>query len=305
MVDRRQAIFTFGGLLIATSVGALPACSAKQRSNKDISLAAVRDRLAEIEAANGGRLGVAVLDTVTGASISYRGNERFPMCSTFKFLLAGAMLDRCDKGLERLDRVIAFKASDLVEHSPVTEKFVGEPGMAIGALCEATMTTSDNTAANLLLAALGGPQAVTAFVRTIDDPYTRLDRIEPWLNDVPPGDLRDTTTPLAMLGNLDRLLIRSTLRPASRKLLTDWLVANQTGDTRLRAGLPAEWRVGDKTGTWHTDTVNDIGIIWPTGRPPILVTSYLAGSNKPLDANNAVHAEVGRAIAEAVQSDSG
>lgn len=305
MMGRRRAIFTLGGGLIgAAMLGRVP-LSAKPAEIKAFSGNAFRNRIAALETENGGRLGVGIVDTASGARFTHRGEERFPMCSTFKFLLAAATLARCDKGLERLDRRITFTAADLVSHSPVTKDHVGGVGMTVAELCEATMTTSDNAAANLLLIALDGPKGFNAFVRTLGDRHTRIDRIEPWLNEALPGDLRDTTTPLAMLGNLHRLLIRSPLTPASRDLLTGWLIANKTGDTRLRAGVPADWRVGDKTGAGERGTVNDIGILWPAGRAPILVASYLTGSPKSFEVNSAVHAAVARAITDAVGSGKG
>lgn len=255
--------------------------------------------LARIEAGSGGRLGVAVLDGTTGERAGHRADERFPLCSTFKLLAAAAVLARVDAGRERLDRRVVFARSDLVTYSPVTERRVGE-GMALDEVCEAAMTLSDNTAGNLLLAALGGPAGLTAALRTLGDGVTRLDRIEPDLNEALPDDPRDTTTPAAMLANLDRLLLGDALTPASRERLTGWLVANRTGDARLRAGLPREWRVGEKTGTGERGTTNDAGLAWPPGRGPVLVAAYLTGTAAPIDARNATLADVGRAVAAAL-----
>ena len=254
--------------------------------------------IAALEARSGGRLGVAALDTQTGAAFAHRGDERFPMCSTFKALVAGLVLARVDQGRERLDRRIRYGRDVLITHSPATEKHVGE-GMTVGALCEATVTLSDNAAANLLLDTFGGPPALTAFVRTLGDKVTRLDRREPELNIVKPGDQRDTTSPRAMLGSLRALTLGTALSPASRQQLAAWLVANQTGDKRLRAGLPAGWKVGDKTGSWGDGkggTTNDIAVIWPPGRAPILITAYLNGSTLPDDQRSAVIAEVARIV---------
>ncbi|RJF85864.1 class A beta-lactamase [Sphingomonas cavernae] len=302
MIERRQAMLTLGSALIVTTLAGVPGLSAKSRNSVNLFDDPFARRIAALEAANGGRLGVAVLDTSSGARFSHRGDERFPMCSTFKFLLAAATLARVDRGQEKFDRRIRYAADQIVTHSPVTSEHVGAPGLTVGELCAATMTTSDNTAANLLLTALGGPTAFNAFARNLGDRYTRIDRIEPWLNEAMPGDLRDTTTPAAMLGNLRRLLTRSTLTPGSRDILIGWLVANQTGGTRLRAGVPADWRVGDKTGAGERGTVNDIGILWPAGRAPILVASYLTASPLPFETNSAVHADVARAIAQAVSA---
>nr|6TY6_A Chain A, Beta lactamase (GNCA4-2) [synthetic construct]6TY6_B Chain B, Beta lactamase (GNCA4-2) [synthetic construct]6TY6_C Chain C, Beta lactamase (GNCA4-2) [synthetic construct] len=260
--------------------------------------AALSEQLAELEKRSGGRLGVAVLDTATGRRFGYRGDERFPMCSTFKALLAAAVLARVDQGKENLDRRITYGKEDLVDYSPVTEKHVGD-GMTVAELCEAAITYSDNTAANLLLEALGGPAALTAFLRSIGDNVTRLDRWEPELNTAAPGDPRDTTTPAAMAATLRTLLLGDVLSPASRQQLVDWLIANKTGDKRLRAGLPADDRVGDKTGTGEHGTTNDIAVVWPPNRAPIFLAVYLTESQVDADARDAVIAEVARLVVAA------
>ncbi|KND61607.1 Beta-lactamase [Candidatus Burkholderia verschuerenii] len=236
---------------------------------------AIEHQFASIESETGGRLGVAILDTASGTHYAYRANERFPMCSTFKFLLAAAILERQDRAEESLDRRIAFTKDDVVANSPVSGPRAGGAGMTVAELCEAAITRSDNTAANLLLASIGGPTALTAFARQIGDRTTRLDRIEPALNEAIDGDLRDTTTPSAMLTDMREILLSQRLSSSSRDRLVAWLVANQTGGTRLRAGLPSNWRIGDKTGTGEQGTANDIAIVWPTGRAPILVAAYL------------------------------
>lgn len=259
---------------------------------------AAEDEFAALEAAHGGRLGVAVLDTGTGRRMSHRADARFAMCSTFKLLASAAVLHRIDKSEERSDRVIPYAKEDLFFYSPVTEKHVGE-GMTVAALCEAAVSQSDNTAANLLLASMGGPPAVTRFARSLGDLVTRLDRVETALNDVPPGDTRDTTTPNATLGDMRKILLGDALSDAWRAQLIKWLKNCQTGAHRLRAGLPADWEEGDKTGTWDGDNneANDIAILWPPGRKPVLVTAYYAGSKETGAARDAVLAEVGRIVA--------
>jgi beta-lactamase class A len=249
--------------------------------------------LAELERRNGGRLGVAALDTATGQRLGHRADERFPMCSTFKFLAAAFVLGRVDRGEERLDRRVVFSEADLVTYSPVTKNGVGPAGMSVAELCEAAVTLSDNTAGNLLLASFGGPLALTGFTRTLGDELTRLDRIETALNEATPGDPRDTTAPAAMLGDMQRLLVGDALTAVSREHLVGWLLACKTGAKRLRAGFPADWRVGDKTGGGH-GTANDIAIAWPSGRAPILVAAYYTESTISDDARNAVIAEAGR-----------
>lgn len=250
--------------------------------------------LRELERRNGGRLGVAMLDTADGRRVVYRGDERFPMCSTFKFLAAALMLARIDRGEEQLDRRVVFSESDIVTYSPATKEYAGPNGMTVEAICAAAMTLSDNTAGNLMLASFGGPPGLTAFVRTLGDPVTRLDRIETALNEGTPGDPRDTTSPLAMLGTMHRLVAGDVLSAASRERLIGWLVANKTGDKRLRAGMPRSWRIGDKTGTGGNGSANDIAVAWPPGRAPVFVTVYYTGSTISDEARSAVIADAGR-----------
>ena len=260
----------------------------------------VRAELAALERASGGRLGVHILDTATGAESGHRANERFPMCSTFKLLAAALVLSRVDQGQATLAQRVAFGKADLVGWSPVTERHLGGGGLSLGELCEATLTTSDNTAANLILAQHGGPAAVTAFVRHLGDTVTRLDRNEPSLNRWHPGELRDTTTPRAMLQTLHRLVLGTALMPASRAQLQRWLVANTTGGDRLRAGLPPAWRVGDKTGTGNGGISNDVAVVWPFGHAPLLVTAYLSQCPADGPARDVVLARVGRLLLNVV-----
>jgi beta-lactamase class A len=253
--------------------------------------------LARIEDDSGGRLGVAVLDTGSGATVEHRGNERFPMCSTFKLVASAAVLKRADQGQERLDRRITFAAGDIVVNSPVTKERVGGIGMTLAEICEAAMTMSDNTAGNLILTALSGPAGFTAYTRSLGDSVSRLDRIEPELNEALPDDPRDTTTPLAMLGNVQKLVLGDALSATSKEQLTKWMLGNKTGDTRLRAQLPAGWRTGDKTGAGDRGTNNDVGVLWPPEGKPIVVTAYLTGTTAAVEKRNATLAAVGRAIA--------
>jgi beta-lactamase class A len=255
--------------------------------------------LAAIETRSRGRLGCATLDLSSGKRDGQHMNERFPMCSTFKFLAAALVLKRCDQDKEDLNRRVTYTRSDLLSYAPVTQQHVND-GMTVGQLCEAAVTLSDNTAANLLLTSIGGPSGLTAFLRSIGDTTTRLDRTEPALNECTPGDPRDTTTPAAMLENLHRILFGDVLNFSCRALLTNWMMGNKTGDARLRAGMPHAWRAADKTGTGDHGTTNDIAALWPPHRSPILVTTYLTQS--PLDDNgrNTILADVGRALAATI-----
>lgn len=258
------------------------------------ALDSVGAQLAMLERRHGGRLGVAILDTGSGRRESYRDDERFLMCSTFKLLLASAVLQRVDAGKEQLDRRIVFGKDVLLEYAPVAKQHVGPPGMTVSELCAAAITLSDNTAANLLLKEVGGPQAVTAYARNLGDKFTLLDRYEPALNPY------DMTTPKAMLADMQQLLLGDRLFRSSRELLIRWLVACQTGLRSLRAGIPKEWRVGDKTGQWDGNGAganNDIAIVWPPNRKPLLVTAYYMNHTTDPSTRKAVLADVGRIVA--------
>lgn len=279
----------------------ISACTQKtwgsQAVADDVQALRFRESVQQIEQRSAGRLGVAVRDTQTGREWAYRGDERFPMCSTFKLQLAAAVLQRVDQGRETLAARIAVTPSDLVAYSPVTQPRVNGEPMSLAELCEAAVTLSDNAAANLLLTRLGGPQQLTAFVRGLGDVHTRFDRNEPTLNEALPGDPRDTTTPVAMLESMARVTLGDGLSPASKAQLVRWLQANKTGDRRLRALLPAGWQVGDKTGSGERGTHNDIGLLWPPVGAPLLVTAYLTGSTADMQTRDRAHAEVGRLAA--------
>ena len=259
----------------------------------------VAARLAALERRHGGRLGAAILDTGDGRRYGHRADERFLMCSTHKVLTVGAVLARVDRGAERLDRRVAFGRDAVLSWAPVTGRRTGAPGMSVAELCEAAITVSDNTADNLLLQSLGGPAAVTAFARRLGDPLTRLDRTEPELNVGSPGDLRDTTTPDAMLGGLRALLLGDALSAASRDRLAAWMRATRTGLDKLRAGIPGGWHAGDKTGSGPHGEANDIAIFWPARRRPLLVTAYYVNPAASGAERGTVLAEVGRIAASA------
>lgn len=247
----------------------------------------------------GARIGVQLIDPVSGRNAGWRAAERFAMCSTFKLLLAGMVLWRIDQRREHPAREIAIPASGILPNSPVTAALAG--GMlSVAALCEAAVTRSDNSAANLLLDTVGGPSGLTAFLRTTGDAVTRLDRIETDLNDATPGDPRDTTTPAAMLETLRRLTFGSVLSAASRRQLIAWLRANTTGTEKLKKGLPPGWTIGDKTGAGGHNSNNEVALIWPAGRDParpvFAVVFITGGSGDDPLARNPVHATIGTMI---------
>jgi beta-lactamase class A len=258
--------------------------------------AAVEDSLSALEAKSGGRLGVAILDTQSGRSLNHRADERFAMCSTFKLMLAAAVLARVETGKEQGDRVIRYGKSDLLTHSPVTEKHLSS-GVSVETLCTAVVRDSDNTGANLLLQTLGGPAGWTSFVRQIGDETSRLDRMELALNSAIPGDARDTTTPAAMLQDLQKVLLGDVLSARSRRFLIDAMATSPSGLKRLRAGLPKDWLAADKTGTGFKGPCNDIGIFTPPGRAPVLACAYLTDATVANAEQEAVLADIGRLIA--------
>ncbi|GAA3223940.1 MAB family class A beta-lactamase [Pseudonocardia petroleophila] len=247
--------------------------------------------LIALEGRSGGRLGVHVLDTGTGATVSHRGRERFLMASTAKLPLTAAVLDRATNEPALLDRLVRYGPEALLEYAPVTTQNVAT-GMTVADLCDAALTVSDNTAANLLLDLLGGPAAVTTFVRGLGDPTTRFDRTEPELNvSTSPDDERDTTTPAAIVGIIRAVTLSDGLAPAGRDRLTAWLVASTTGDATIRAGIPAGWAVGDKTGTGAQGERNDVGIILPPDRAPLVLAVFTDPDDPDSTAGNATIAE--------------
>lgn len=266
--------------------------------------------MAELEVKAGGRLGSFMLDTASGKSTGYRHDELFGMCSTFKLTLAAAVLEAGQRGTVDSSKMLAFTKADIVANSPAANANLDKGAMSMLAMAEAIQKTSDNTAANLLIREFGGPEAVTRTFRSWGDNVTRLDRYEPAMNNVPLGEVRDTTSPRAFAQTMARLLSTdSILQSAARERLIQWMIDTKTGSERIRAGLPTSWRAGDKTGTgWgstYNNKTNDVAIFWPPARPPVIVTAYYEADGRYdeiRDADQAVLAEVGRiAAAQAVQ----
>jgi len=252
-----------------------------------------------IETKSGGELGVAVLDTGTNQVVGHRLDERFALCSTFKALAIAFVLARVDQGKEQLDRRVDFSEQDLVLPYKATKPHVGPEGMTIDELCKAAAIYSDSTAANLLLASFGGPAELTDYLRSIGDNVTRVDNVEPKLNIVKPGELHDTTSPRAMAETMKRIILGDMLSPRSRGLLTDWLVNGQDAATqRLRKGVPAGWRIANKPGTWKGISTNDVGVIWPPHRPPVVVAAYLSHAPGSIESQEAVLADVARCVCD-------
>jgi beta-lactamase class A len=256
--------------------------------------------LAAYERETGGRIGVHAENISTGARIVWRADERFVMCSTFKASLAAFVLARVDNREDRLDDMVAYGPTDLLDYAPVAKQNLAQGAMqgamSVSDMCKAIVELSDNTCANLLLARVGGPAALTEFWRRAGDSVSRLDHNEPELNRSPPGDPHDTTTPSAMAGNLRRFLLGTVLSPGSRQHLTEWMVGCKTGNNRLRAGLPDGWKVGDKTGNNGKDASGDLAIAWPNSGGPVLVSAYTQGGSPTAAQFEAVFKEIGAMV---------
>ncbi|MEU7484318.1 class A beta-lactamase [Streptomyces sp. NPDC042319] len=258
-------------------------------------------QLQALEEQYAARLGVFARNMATGRTVRYRADERFPMCSVFKGLAAGAVLRDLDHDGEFLARRIHYTRSEVEKagHTPVTgkpENLAG--GMTVGELCAATVGESDNAAANLLLRELGGPTAITRFCRSVGDGVTRLDRWEPELNSAEPWRRTDITSPRAVGTTYARLLLGRALTRPDRERLTGWLVANTTNTERFRAGLPADWVLADKTGGGSDYGVaNDVGVVWPPHGAP-LALSVLSTTYDPAGpAKNPMVAKVAELVA--------
>lgn len=274
--------------VLLAAAGAIAAASAQAAPGDRIVAAAQAT-----EKALGARVGVAVIDMADGASWTYKARERFPMASTFKGLACGALLAA---GADVKARSVVIQKQELVPYSPVTETLVGKEVAAVD-LCKATLRTSDNTAANKVLDILGGPAKVTAFLRESGDDITRLDRREPELNEGKPGDDRDTTTPLAVATTMRNLILGDILKESDRAQLTEWLVANEVGGPLLRAGVPSDWRIADRTGGGGFGTRGVVAVMWPAQGEPIVAAVYITETTATMDERNKAIAEIGRAIA--------
>ncbi|MFC4906969.1 class A beta-lactamase [Actinomadura gamaensis] len=259
---------------------------------KPLAASDVTRELRQLEASFHGRIGAFAIDTGTGKTIGYRAYERGPSNSTFKAILCGGLLHKArtsDPGL--MTRTLHWTQKDVLDNSPVT----GRPenvahGLTTAQLCEATITTSDNTAANVLLKQIGGPRGMTRYYRSLGDPAGRLDRYETELNHWSPGERRDTVMPAFMARDLARLTVGDALVPSDRRQLTAWMKATTTGGERIRAGLPKDWTVGDKTGTadgWYA-AADDIAIAWPPSGAPLVIAIYTHRDAKDAKVDNTV-----------------
>lgn len=298
MIDRRSALAGAVAVLVAGCGEAASPAIGKAGGNFARQVAALK----RIEQAARGRLGAFVLDPASGRSFGWRENERFAHCSSFKLSLAAMLLARADKREVDLDEILRWTKADMLSTSPITSEHIAD-GLPVRELARATLVTSDNTAANVLLRRFGGPEAVTRFWRSTGDTVSRLDRYEPALNLTPPGTELDTTTPAAMAATLAKLVVGDVLTPASRGTLREWMIAVATGRNRIRAGFPTDWISGDKTGTGINEgrhTYVDLAFGGPAGASPVIVTAYFEPERlaEPMDpVSTGALAEVGRLAA--------
>ncbi len=249
------------------------------------------DAIGAIERQRGGRLGVFAIDTGTGRTLVHRADERFPLQSTFKGILAALVLSRIDAGLDRLDLEVPYGTKDLLVASPVTSAHVGQGRMQVGGLVQAILERSDNAAANLLLARVGGPAALTAYARRLGDPETRLDHYELLQNSV----TVDCTTPRAIAGLARTVVLGDALKQGSRALLVRWMTANVPGRARLRASFPNDWTACDRTGS-SDGVCNDYAVAWPLGRAPVVVAAYYHAPSLKMEPQEAALRAVGAAV---------
>ncbi len=293
MISRRGLLI--GGAAVTTV--ALAGCSEKVTQALGFA-----QRMIEIQKRHGGRVGVSALTGTSSAnaeangSLSIQSTERFAMCSTFKWVLAAAILQQVDQGKRKVAGPIKYGKKDLLDYAPVTTLHVAKGEMTIGDLCAAAVSLSDNTAANLLFPLIGGPAGLTAFVRGLGDTVTRFDRTEPTLNTNIDGDEKDTTTPEAMSTLLRTVFTGTVLKPESLKLLKDWMVATTTGNARIRAGAPSGAVVADKTGTGTNNATNDVGVVWLPNKPPVFLSILTSGGTLDADGRNQIIADITKLV---------
>ncbi len=244
------------------------------------------------------RVGFVLHDLHTGTRLTHRAEERFPLASTFKLFACAALLQTVERGEHRLDDTVDLGEQPLVLWSPGVKKAreKGQSQFSLNELCRLTLAVSDNTAANSVLAAIGGPEGFTAFMRSIDDKVTRLDRWEPELNEAVPGDPRDTSSPRAIAGALEQVLLTDRLAPESRESLKTWLAGHRMADALFRSALPTDWSIEDRTGTGAYGSRAIIAVLYPPERKPLVAALYITETAASREDRDAAIARVGRAI---------
>jgi beta-lactamase class A len=305
-MPRRVAVAVIAALPLAacsttdtpTVYPSSPTATSPSAASVTPDFAGLEAEFARLEAEFDARLGVYAVDTGTGRTVEHRADERFAYASTFKALAAAAVLDATSTA--ELDQVVRYTRADLVMHSPITEQHVGQ-GMTLRELGDAAVRYSDNTAANLLLARLGGPAGFERALRDLGDQVTDPERFETDLNEAAPGDQRDTSTPRALATDLRAYVLGDALSVEDRSVLTGWLRGNTTGDTLIRAGVPAGWQVGDKTGSGGYGTRNDIAVVWPPDGAPIVLAILSSRDQKDAEHDDRLIARAAKLTIEALR----
>ena len=261
----------------------------------DLSLNRLSKEIAEVEVKVGAKIGVALVNTQNNLNWSYRGDERFPLTSVFKTILCGQLLYESQNSTLDQHDAVPVSEQDIVTYSPLTQNLIGQ-SMTLAEACEATMHTSDNTAANLVLDALGGPSSVTQFLRNIGDPVSRLDRRETALNEGKPGDKRDTTTPEAIVNTFETLLFKDVLSSANRQQLKQWMQDNQVTGTLLRSVLPAQWQIADRSGAGGFGSRSIVALVWREDIGPYIIAIFITETQASWDVRNQTIADLGETI---------
>lgn len=250
------------------------------------------------ESALGARIGMAVFDANTRTTWQYRGDEQFPLNSTHKTFSCAALLSKVDDKSLSINQSVAISKDMLIAYSPITEKSLSPQTITLGEICRAAVSYSDNTAANIVFDAIGGEAGFNTYMQSIGDKQTRLDRKEPELNESTPGDVRDTTTPNAIVNSLRKILLGDVLSVSSRSKLTQWMLDDQVAGALLRASLPPDWKIADKTGAGGYGSRSIVAVIWPPKKQPLVVGIYITQTKASLQASNQAIARIGEVLQE-------
>ncbi len=287
----------FAYLLRIVGVSIVTLAASSQYANA-LEVGALSKSVQAEEARLDARIGMAVFDVKDGSRWAHRGDERFPLNSTHKLFSCAALLKQVDQHMLALENIISIERASLVAYSPVIEKAGGQ--VTLRDACAASVSWSDNTAANIVTEAIGGTQAFTNFMRDIGDPHTRLDRKEPEMNEAAPNDLRDTTTPNAIVESLRRIVLGDVLRQDSRALLNDWMINDRVADALLRASLPRTWSIADKSGAGGYGSRSIVAVIWPENREPVVVGIYITQTRASMAQSNAAIARIGKVLVDII-----
>nr|WP_312777792.1 class A beta-lactamase [Pseudescherichia sp.] len=243
-----------------------------------------------------GKIGMSIVNAAGQPIFGYRQSERFPLTSTFKVLACAALLDRLHKTAGSLDETVTIKPDELLSYSPITKNYVAPATITLHTLCSAAVSYSDNTAGNSILTYLGGPDAITRFMRESGDDVTRLDRTEPTLNEATPGDERDTSTPERMASGLHTLLATPRLTAPHREMLEKWMRDDKVADNLLRAALPEGWAIADKTGAGGYGSRAIIAAVYPKGAQPVYMAIYITQTDAEMKMSDGVIKRIGERV---------